>query len=466
MSILKVFNIFLIFSSFLASLLCFLYLENSFNFEYLKYVIFIPFFFGISFYLILFNSWNPGPGQLVLIGILYLKSVIFYPVFVASNFNSDVLPIILSKQSVFITYAAILGEILIIFLTIRFFNFRRVVYRFIKYNHNYVFLFILIIMSLFFLFYDKDILKNFHFVFDSSRYADLSYSFGDEEMVYGSTIGLEIIKFTIVFFNLYWLQYFSRKFFINFKFKFILISVLPILVFSLFYIGISRSSIFLPFLCYIFLNIKIYSIFSRRIIVFITTYLIIIIAVLSIFKQFRTDSISYGASEFITLAFLSNFINGYTNSWPNTYRGFLAFEDYKGEIDLSIITNDFLSSIPFIHRLADMNDRSNVIFNDALSTKYQDSSRILPMTSQSYIHFGILFIFLYTFLSTLIILFFENKFYQSSDIFFSYAFLFIAISVAFSISHLFSFHVIGRIFRVFLPIFVLALVNKKVIFKF
>ncbi|REG77487.1 O-antigen polymerase [Algoriphagus antarcticus] len=447
--------------SLLVSFYCLLLSLNSDSTNGIQFVFIIPFCFAFCLWFFSKNNIYFGPGLIILYIMLFLKYVVFFPFYILGGYESDVIPRVLISEYVYLVYYLMLVEMVLIFFTIKFFSRKKnIVIPFVT-KPNFVFIFLLVVCSLILIIAFPVLLRNYHFVFDSSRYADPTYAFGDEEMVYGPTLGLELLKFTIIFLNLYLFEKYCLKYFSSKKAIYIFLSVVCILVFSLFYIGISRSSILLPFLSYFFIVSKFYKEYSKKILLFISIYFFVLMLTLTIFKQFRTSSVSDGVEIFIGPVYFSNFINGYTNSFPNIYQGLYGFKDYEGEIDVELILNDYLSSIPFLHRLANMDYRTNVIFNEKISTVNRPSSRILPMSIQGYMHLGVVFFFIYPVLSVLLILYFDSFFLQSNNVYTSYAFAFVSIAIGFSIGHLFTFHVVGRIFRVFLPMILLVYINNK-----
>ena len=109
-----------------------------------------------------------------------------------------------------------------------------------------------------------------------------------------------------------------------------------------------------------------------------------------------------------------------------------------------------------------MNYRTSNLFNEKIAdVLYKPSFRILPMSVQGYMHLGIIFFFIYPVLSVIFILYFDSYFRQSKDVYTSYAYAFVSVSIGFSIGYLFTFHVIGKILRLFVPMIILAYINNR-----
>jgi hypothetical protein len=354
----------------------------------------------------------------------------------------------------------------VIFITIKYFTSKSNVLVIFNKKSNPIFVFLLVSFSLGVITLFPELLINFNFVFDSSRYADPTYSFGDEEVVYGPTFGLELIKFSIIFLNLYLFEKYCWKFHFSKQKIFIFLSILSILIFTLFYIGVSRASILLPFLSYFFIVSKFYKEYGKKILYFISVYFFILMLTLTIYKQFRTSSISEGVGDLIGPAYFSNFINDYTSSFPSIYQGLYGFSQYEENNYGELIKNDYLSSIPLIHRFANMDIRTSTIFNNKIAIFIDRASfRILPMSIQGYMHLGLIFFFIYPFLTVLLIIHFDSFFQHSKDVYTSYAFALVSVGIGFSIGYIFTYHVIGRIFKLFIPMILLAYANNKK-FKF
>lgn len=432
----------------------------------LEFLFIIPSAFTFCLWFFSSNKIYYGPGLTVMHCIMFLRYVFFFPFYILSDYESDIIPITLINEYVYLSYYIILIEMFVIFITIKYFTSKSNVLVIFNKKSNPIFVFLLVSFSLGVITLFPELLINFNFVFDSSRYADPTYSFGDEEVVYGPTFGLELIKFSIIFLNLYLFEKYCWKFHFSKQKIFIFLSILSILIFTLFYIGVSRASILLPFLSYFFIVSKFYKEYGKKILYFISVYFFILMLTLTIYKQFRTSSISEGVGDLIGPAYFSNFINDYTSSFPSIYQGLYGFSQYEENNYGELIKNDYLSSIPLIHRFANMDIRTSTIFNNKIAIFIDRASfRILPMSIQGYMHLGLIFFFIYPFLTVLLIIHFDSFFQHSKDVYTSYAFALVSVGIGFSIGYIFTYHVIGRIFKLFIPMILLAYANNKK-FKF
>lgn len=453
---------FILYSSLLSTLFSLIFMYASFDYSLIGIVVLIPIIYGFLYYFFIPRSAYFGPGWIVINIIMYLRYVLFVPFYVLNSFKSSVVEFY-ENYYIFITFFIILLELISIFLCANYF-----ISKFSKKNinpnffsiNNFYFLAITLSLSAVSIFLNPIVLLNFNFVFDTTKFADETFAFGEQEFVFGSGPALELIKYSIILLNLYIFEKFLIKFYQYNSFKFLFISIVPFLISTLFYIGISRSSILIPFLAYLFLVVKYYKKDSLRVLPMLGIYISILIISLTIFKQFRTASVNDGVDEFVDIEFFSNFLNDYTSSFPNVYSGFVNVEKVSSLQNNETILNDYISAIPILHRYADMSNRTAVLFNRPFSDKYKTSHRILPLNIQGIMHFGFPFFVLYPILLIFFILKFDNNFKLSNNVYYSFVFAFISVGIGFSLGHTFTFHVLGRILRVLIPMLIFMSIIK------
>ncbi len=443
----------ILFFSISSSIVSLFFLFNLPSIDFISIVVFIPALYGILYYILIPSFVFHGPGWFVINIIMFLRYVLFYPFYVLIGFKSSVVNFY-SNQYIFIVFVITILELLVILITSRYFlikfSTRQRRYEFVP-NRNLLVLVLFSLSALFVVLLNPAVLLNFNFVFDTTKFSDESFAFGEQDFVFGSGVALEYIKYAIIFFNLFFFEKFLTKYNSSRRLKFLILSTIPFLVSSLFYIGISRSSILIPFLAYLALLLKYFKQDSLRVLPILSIYIGVLIISLTIYKQFRTGSVKEGASELVDVKFLSDFLNDYTSSFPNVYSAFVTSEEVSSLVNSETIVNDYISILPYFHRYANMTNRTVVLFNKPFSNSIKTSHRILPLNIQGVMHLGFPLFVMYSFFAIFIILKLDSFFLLSNNIYISFVFAFVAVGIGFSIGHTFSFHVVGRIFRFLIP---------------
>ncbi|MBK8805100.1 MAG: hypothetical protein IPO21_00050 [Bacteroidales bacterium] len=457
------FRYIVLFSSLLATIISLFISTSISSFLEINLVALIPFFYGMLFILFVPKNIFWGPGFIMLNIVFFIRYIIFIPIFFLNDFETKIVSYY-EPNYVLYTFFLILIELIVIFIVINIvnkrMNSRDSVILIIK-NNNFYFFSIIFILSIIVIARNSSVLSNFNFVFNPSKYIDESVGLAKSEFIYGSGIELELLKYTIIIFNLYFLEKYYFLFLNTQRQYYMYLAILPILFSSLFYIGISRSSLLLPLLTYIFVFNKFFPRAYKFVTPLFITYLVVSMTVLSIFKQFRTDSIAEGTEKFGDINNFTNILNDYTSCFPNVYQGFVNSEVYKNKRNYETVFNDYLSVFPFLHRFADLDNRTTVHFNLAFSNIHKTSHRILPLTIQGYMHFGLLFFYIYAVLTVLLVLKFDDLYRNSGSIYYSFLYAFLAIGIGFSIGHTFTAHIIGRLIKFFIPMYIIFLINRK-----
>lgn len=425
----------------------------------------IPLVYGFLYYYLIPNYIDYGPGWTILTLVLSLRYLVFTPIFALNGYKSSIVGYY-DGFFILLTVSVIMIELFAILFTARVYfkyKYKRKQINCFKRKNNMPFSAFVVLISLLIISSTPAVLLNFHFVFDSSRFAELNLA--NEEFVYGTGMQLELVKYGIVFFNLFVFEKFCSKYIETLNLRYLILSIMPIVISSLFYIGISRSSLLLPFLTYLFLIVKFYRFQKEKIVPLLIAYISVLMITLTIFKQFRTESIKDGSNRLSQIEFLSNFLNDYTSSFPNIYKGLISGSKYENDINSETIMNDYIAALPVIHRFADMRNRTNIYFNIDFSDRSKESHRILPLNVQGFMHFGIFF-FIYSILTVYLILRFDLLFHNATNVYSAYLFAFVGIAIGFSIGHTFTAHVIGRITKVFLPLLFLVFLNNNFNLKF
>ena len=246
------------------------------------------------------------------------------------------------------------------------------------------------------------------------------------------------------------------------KGRYILLSYLVIIIYSLLNISTSRVNIILPFVFFFLLTSNIFKNKAKFYNAIMIVLLCVIFSIVSVYKNpwkyTDSDKVVNNIVEFFTD------IQEYTSSMLPTAVGIQAIDYYKNEITLYTLFNDFFGSVPGLSRYINANNRIYRYYN-LYALNGSSMSQIIPMTISSAAYFSPFLCFLLVDLCVILLMFFEKKIvYDNSNFLNNYLYIYLLFIFASCLNSNVQM-LAGRIFSNFAPTFLILTFNQKFILK-
>ncbi|MBN3582429.1 hypothetical protein JYB64_08515 [Algoriphagus aestuarii] len=416
-----------------------------------SWICFIPLIYGILFYLIAPNPSNVGVGFIMLNLVLIAKYLLFPFFYVNSNYYSPYDSLILF-ETIKISYWYMMLEMILILVSLRIFYktdcFNLDINNLGKYSYKLpIFLFFLLIGI---------------FNISPSSYSNFSFILTQEEFIFekdflGPTSYIFFIKWSLYIIPLYIFIFFYKKYLINPRIFYFILSIFPLVISTLIYFSNSRLSILIPLLSFWFVLVKFYPKYSKLISLYFLAYGAFSMLLLSLIKFFSVSNIN---SVSFSYDVGSYFLNSYFHGIPNIALGIQASNQYYNTIKFSNILDELFAQVMFINDYFNVDNRTNYYFNKYIGT----NSNIVPTLTEASMLFGKNLFWILTPLFTYLVCQFDRLSFKTSRIDKTFIFCFFSVSIAFFM--LGNLNLISdSFFTYFIPIYLLFIVNRIYISK-
>jgi hypothetical protein len=209
----------------------------------------------------------------------------------------------------------------------------------------------------------------------------------------------------------------------------------------------------LPILSILFLSIKAYPKYAKKIFISTSLVLVLSMSLLSMMKFFGTTSYERGLVNIETNAsYLNSYFGGY-------YEVYLAVENsdaIKMKMNDKTIFNEIFAATPFFNRFVDQENRTTVFFNQ---TAYQHS-HIIPTVGQGYVYFGFVLSWLFSLIVFRLIFLFDNLYFKTNRV--DFAFLFALTASRLGWLHPGSLYHVGSILSAFIVLYVIIYASSYI----
>ena len=159
--------------------------------------------------------------------------------------------------------------------------------------------------------------------------------------------------------------------------------IAPILFTLLFYTSTSRNSIFIPGVAYMFMLIKAFPKYAKRIFVILSSVIGSIVLIMTMYKSF------YGGKLSNDVMTLSNYLSTYVMGPKELAIGFATNATYSGNITFRTLINDLINNFPILSRFSDVNNITGQYYNwTYYSYEFSGGGFIIPAVIQGLLHFG------------------------------------------------------------------------------
>lgn len=443
-------KIFILISSILSSIITF-----DINSDF-KLLFTIPLIYGIIYYYTITENKN-GPGFFMMNIVLYIRYVIFPPIFKISNFKCTILN---NSDNSYINTALIITIIEIIFIltSYRFFSKKATA----NYNVNKSFFlnkkndlisFILISFGLFVVLNNPSVLNTYNTILNVNT-DQLS-----RELV-GSGFELQFLSWSIAFLTLTIISISYVKYLRHDKNKYFYISSAICILNVLFYKGTSRLSLLIPLVTFMFVLIELYPNKKKHIKTTFYTIAIISMTIISSLKFFGNIEANT-LSSYVDLQSTTDLINAYFGGFPNVIIGVKSSFLFDHLISYKTIINDIFGNAMGISKYFDITNKSSYYFNYPIYTdlKVTVIDQIVPTIIMGYMYFGMYFCFIPTVIMVYVISKFDFLFKKEFKVEYLYLYAYMSAFVGFALPGNLT-HLTTLIFNFFLPLYILFRINR------
>ena len=407
------------------------------GFGALSFVFIVPLAYGVLYYFLVPDRIIFGPGLTMMNFVLFIRYVIFPPIFKYYGFRMNVIN---TESYIPLSIYISIVEILTILLAIKFSNSEKISPAQIPATPiSKRVPFILFSVAIIAYVLGQDIFANMHFILNPEMIIE-------EKIELSSSVWVKISS---------WAQLFIVLFLITFLYSksHSLILVVAIALSScMFYQGQSRLSLLTHLLATMFLIVKLVP--EKKKLIFLTfiSFGLLAMTSLTIVKTFKASSIYE-----ITITDSDQLLNAYVAGIPNITAGLCANDIFASEIGIGTMINDIFRNAMGISEFFMSDNNSVYYFNRAIHVLAND--QIVPTTCQGVFYFGCVFFWLPTLLMVKSVLWSDKVYLTSSTA--EYVWIFAVFSVAVGIAIPGSFqHLYMNLHYSLLPLLVLAIFNR------
>lgn len=377
---------------------------------------YLPLFFGIMSVIFFPKNIKLGPGMCIAVLVMILRYIVSPILFVFSNRGQTI--DLLDDNSIIAIYL-MLVEMLVIMIMIRIYlPLTSKKERFIETGKTFYFIPLLfLIISIFLSIIDPMPLSRYNFIFkgvEQLTVTDLDGSYRGLARFLDWTHKLLIVSVFYFFFK----RYSKEK---NNTFYLLLCFLFTGLLVS-FYTDQSRNSMLLPLFGMLFLSIKAFNRYKKRILAIFALFIFLSMSLLSLVKFFGTNKFE---KEMLDVNITYKLFDSYWGGYLEVLDGVYASDYISNKIDNMTFVNDISGSIIGFGFL-DFNNRTTVYFNEYVGS----NSRIIPTIVQGYSYFGILFFWILTFVIFRIIFILDKAYFLSDRVDMTFLYAFVSCSLA------------------------------------
>jgi len=236
---------------------------------------------------------------------------------------------------------------------------------------------------------------------------------------------ITIFNFGSLILLLLLISYYKVKYDKSNSFKYVIVSIITILIYLFVSAGYSRWSIAIPGLILMDMMTKLFKKYKMIILLCIGTVLLVgLIAITSMKMNYNYDNINSNSTLWADT--LQMYFSGPKNiAFAIETKQFINVT--YGYFPLNVIFNDFFRSVAGLSRFTNSYASTVDIFNTCIYKSTIAQDQIVPMMGQSFTYFGYLFSPLLTIFATIIMMFFEGKANKGADLMKYYIFSFTAV---------------------------------------
>lgn len=425
-----------------------------------KYLFLLPLLYGVLFFLMpsLWNHSKGNVGMTILNLVLFMRYVVS-PLFRSLSINE---PNIRGKvpTDTGLNYGMfmMIAELLVVFFVVELFaekfyrekNKTRTLFR--PLNNKFILTMVLFLgISLLLIF--PELRERYNFFIVTEAIENLTLDIPLDGII------LMITDLVFIIFPVIMIDFFKKKYEKIPHFKYVVFSLLSMLPVITFFKGTSRFSVVVPTIAFMVILLKLYPEYKKRLGVIIGSVLLIVFSSFSLYKQF-----GYTQGSDIDMSMNTNEIaynlDAYMSGPDNMGRVIDLNNAYGSNITLETLKNDIFNNVALLSGLSDSRNTTSAWFNMFLYENNEATDQIVPLSGQSFLHFGSLGMPILMIITIMLMMFFDSKIKYENRI--EYVYLYVYIVMYMSMAMMVSFNSIYPIFtNLFIPILVIFAMNRK-----
>ncbi|GEN46664.1 O-antigen polymerase [Alkalibacillus haloalkaliphilus] len=410
-----------------------------------------------AFLIILFPAmWKYSKnniGMIILNAVIFIRYVIS-PLFRSLTINEPAIRGILpSSQGIHYGILILIIELFVAFFVIQMFAHKfykdKTIKKFKPIESKLVLIIFLFIgFSIFSLF--PQLLGRYNFFLASGPFSDINLDIPFAGLLIIIT-DLILIIIAIIIINHFKIKYDKSP-----KFRYVIFSLLAILPVITIFKGTSRFSVVIPTIAFLVILIKLYPMYKKRIILSIALLAIIVFIVFT----FSLDEQRSGETNY-SLNHLAHTLDAYMSGPNNMGRVVDLQNNYGVFLTTETLKNDTFNNIALLSSLSDSSNTTTAWFNYMFYNHRLYTDQIVPLSGQSYIHFGVIGTPLLLAITLILMMFFDSKIRYENRIEFTY--LYVTAVCNTSMAMMVSFGSIYPFFiNIFIPIMLIFYMNRKI----
>jgi hypothetical protein len=420
-----------------------------------KFLFIIPILYGILYYYTIKTN-KIGPGLFMMNIVLYIRYIVFPPLFKISNFKCTILN---KSDDIFINTALALTIIEILFIFISYNTFSKIIIdkkttNTLYFNNKNNFIqYIIIIFGFLIIANNPTVLNTYNSILNTNS-NQLT-----RELV-GSGFELQILSWSIAFLTLGIISYSYVKYLKYKTNKYFYISSIVCILNILFYKGTSRLSLLIPLITFMFLLLELYPNNKNQIKTTFFTIAAISLTIISSLKFFGNIE-SNTLSSNIDLQYSVDLINAYFGGFANVIIGVKSSFLFDHLISYKTIINDIFGNAMGISKYFDITNKSSYYFNYPIYTdlKVTVVDQIIPTIIMGYMYFGIYLCFIPTVIMVYVISRFDYLFRKEYKVEYLYLYAYMSSFVGFTLPGNLT-HLTTLIFNFFIPLYILFKISR------
>lgn len=243
----------------------------------------------------------------------------------------------------------------------------------------------------------------------------------------------------------------------NPSFKYVFFSILSILPAITIIKGTSRFSVIVPAIAFLVIMLKLYPKFRKQIIFVIVTAALLIFAV---FTNYLQTEHRQNTNDF-SVNYLAHTLGSYMSGPDNMGRVVDLKSEYGSFFTLETLKNDLINNVAILSNLSETSNTTPYWFNYKYYGNHISKDQIIPLSGQSYIHFGVIGMPLLLSITLILMMFFDSRIKYENRI--EYVYLYVYLTVYMSMAMMVSFGSIYPLFtNLFIPTIILFKLNRKI----
>jgi hypothetical protein len=425
----------------------------------------IPVFFGIYFFIFpgVIRYVDMSPGILLICFVSFLRYVLsplltaVSGVYWISSGYAVLEPIYFDKAIILTFY-----EMTCIMFAIFLFKSRcRYSVKNINFKSEYIFnnevpvIALLVIVAVLLLIIKPSLLNNYNFFIVDEDITVAKYG------EYGTGIEIILIEVARYTLPLIFLPYFYRKYLNTKRTRYIIYSIIPVLVTISFFTRTSRGSVLVPGVTYLFLLTSLYKEKSKAIFTGLSAFLFFVLGSITLFKSFGLSSSESSFSAF-SIEWFENFLQVYFAGVKNVAVAIKANEVFNSKISLSTLLSDLLRNFPGVGHLVKDIDTSTIYFNLVYYSGTHIFDNVIPTVGQGIMYLGYILSTTFSVIFVIIALKCDELYKSEKKV--EYAFLFALIAVNFGNNHIANIQLLAAfVTNWVIPLIILFKLNEYVI---